>query len=282
MNQAVRAECESYVGRERVVADTIAPETASKLATLLGRRMPAEGLPPTWHWAYFNHGYPVTDAGEDGHERLGLFLPPAPFHRRMWAAGDVTIHRPLQLGLQATRRSIITAVDFKTGKSGDLCFVTVEHSITQGGDSAIDEIHTVVYRDRGLAEKALRGQDDPVPEGFFVHPDMELYFYSALTHNGHRIHWDRGFCRTVEGYPGLVVHGPLMATKLCHSMMDEAEADGSGEATLHRFAFRAQAPVFETTPIRLVVEAGGGEAARKGRVERSDGVTAMTATLGLT
>ena len=279
MNEAVRAECEAYVGREREVTDSMAPETAIKLATLLGRPMPAQGLPPTWHWAYFNHGYPIADAGEDGHERLGLFLPPAPFHRRMWAAGDVTVHRPLRPGTPATRRSIIAAVDFKTGKSGDLCFVTVTHAITHDGANAIDEIQTVVYRDRGLAETALRGPADPVPKGYFVHPDMELYFYSALTHNGHRIHWDRDFCRTIEGYPGLVVHGPLMATKLCHGMIDEAEAQGSGDPSARRFAFRAQAPVFDTTPIRLVMEAGGEEAASKARVERSDGVTAMAATL---
>ncbi|MBP0616898.1 FAS1-like dehydratase domain-containing protein [Jiella mangrovi] len=276
MDAAIKAECEAYVGRERSVTDEMAPETATKLATLLRRSVPEEGLPPTWHWAYFNHGYPIVDAGEDGHEKLGLFLPPAPFHRRMWAAGDVTVRRPLQLGVAATRRSTITAVNFKTGKTGDLCFVTVEHRISQGGETAIDEIQTVVYRDRGLPDAALREADDPVPDGYVVHPDMELFFYSALTHNGHRIHWDRDFCRKVEGYPGLVVHGPLMATKLCDTMIESA---GIATGQPLRFAYRALAPVFDTTPIRLGFETEG--ASREGRVERSDRVTSMKATLTL-
>ncbi|WAP66897.1 FAS1-like dehydratase domain-containing protein [Jiella pelagia] len=278
MDAAIRAECEAYVGRRRSVTDTLAPETAKKLATLLGQPVPDAVLPPTWHWAYFNHGYPIADCGEDGHERLGLFLPPAPFHRRMWAAGDVTVHKPLRLGVEATRQSTIKAVDFKSGKSGDLCFVTVEHAISQSGETAIDEIQTVVYRDRGLPDKALRQPSDPVPAGYFVHRDMELYFYSALTHNGHRIHWDRDFCRMVEGYPGLVVHGPLMATKLCDAMLSRADGGAAlGDKPGCRFAFRALAPVFDTTPIRFVFDADG--AIGDGKVERSDGVTSMKATL---
>ena len=276
MDDAVRAECEAYVGRHREVIDAMAPETAAKLAVLLGAEMPGTGLPPTWHWAYFQRGFPIANQGEDGHEMLGLFLPPAPFHRRMWAAGDVTLHRPMQLSVAATRRSTITGVDFKTGKSGDLCFVTVEHEIIQAGKSVIDEIQTVVYRDRGLPDAALREAKDPVPDGYFVHPDMELFFYSALTHNGHRIHWDRDFCRTVEGYPGLVVHGPLMATKLCDAMLKGAGAE-TGKSL--RFAFRALAPVFDTTPIRLGFDTDGES--RDGRIERSDGVTSMKATLTL-
>ncbi|MEF2554499.1 MaoC family dehydratase N-terminal domain-containing protein [Aurantimonas sp. A2-1-M11] len=269
MDEAIRNACMAYVGRQRVTRDCLAPETAAKHAHVLGVAVPEAVLPPTWHWAHFNHGFPIANQGEDGHERLGLFLPPAPFHRRMWAAGDVTVHRPLRLGVPATRRSTIADVAFKSGKTGALCFVTIAHAISQEDETAIDERQTVVYRDRGLPEKALRAPGEPVPEGYFVHPDMELFFYSALTHNGHRIHWDREFCRDVEGYPGLIVHGPLMATKLSDAM--------AGEAPVRHFAFRALAPVFDTTPIRLVHETSG--ASREGRVERSDGVTAMQATL---
>ncbi|MBO0902169.1 FAS1-like dehydratase domain-containing protein [Jiella sonneratiae] len=276
MDAAIISECQAYVGRRREVTDAMAPEAAKKLAHLLGREAPAATLPPTWHWAYFNHGYPVADAGEDGHERLGLFLPPAPFSRRMWAAGDVAVHRPLRLGVAATRRSTITDVAFKTGRTGDLCFVTVRHAFEQEGGPAIDEIQTIVYRDRGPAEKPLRDESEPVPEGHFVHGDLELYFYSALTHNGHRIHWDRAFCRDVEGYPGLVVHGPLMATKLCDAMLSSAVQP---HARPCRFAFRALAPVFETTPVRLCFETEGAE--RQGRVERCDGIAAIAATLTL-
>ena len=269
MDEAIRKECMAYVGRQREATDSMAPETAAKQAHVLGVAAPEAELPATWHWAYFNHGFPISNQGEDGHERLGLFLPPAPFHRRMWAAGDVTVHRPLRIGVPATRRSTITDVAFKSGRTGDLCFVTVDHAIEQDGGLGVAERQTIVYRDRGLPEKALRAPGDPVPDGYVVHPDMELFFYSALTHNGHRIHWDRNFCREVEGYPGLIVHGPLMATKLCDAM--------AGAASVRRFAFRALAPVFDTTPIRLVHPAAG--TGGEGRIERSDGVISMQATL---
>ena len=269
MDEATRTSCEAHVGRTRVTHDTMAPEAAAKLAVLLGAPPPGGQLPPTWHWAYFNAAIPGADQGYDLHEKLGLFLPPAPFPRRMWAAGDVTMHAPLELGRLATRRSVVEDVAFKSGQSGEMCFVTVRHEIEQGGENRITEKQIVVYRDRGAPETALRGPGDPVPEGYFTHPDGMLFFYSALTHNGHRIHWDRDFCRDTEGYPDLVVHGPLMATELCDAMRD-------GLAPC-RFAFRAQAPVFVTTPVRL--RAGDPGPEREGRIERSDGVVSMKGTL---
>lgn len=269
ITEEIRTACAGHVGRRREVVDTMAPETAEKLRVILAAPPLEGGLPPTWHWAYFNLAVPREAVGHDAHERLGLFLPPAPFDRRMWAAGEVTMRRPLQVGVPARRVSTITDVVFKTGATGDLCFVTVEHEIDQGGARAIDEVQTIVYRDRGLAETALRRPDDPVPDGFVVHPDHKLVAYSAITQNGHRIHWDRDFCRDVEGYPGLVVHGPLMATELCDALRD-------GLAPC-RYAYRATAPVFETSPVRLATGPAGPE--REGRVERSDGVTSMKATL---
>jgi len=268
MDAAIQQECKAYVGRRRVAEDPMPPAPAEKLATILQSGMPADGLPPTWHWVYFTAAVPPADIGHDGHERLGLFLPPAPFQRRMWAAGRIEMHRPLALGLRAQRVSTIEDVTFKTGASGDLCFVTIRHDISQGGQTRITEHQTVVYRDRGLAVSAPRQPDDPVPEGYVVHPDTTLVAYSAVTQNGHRIHWDRHFCRDAEGYPSLVVHGPLMATELCDAMRD-------GLAPC-RFAFRATAPVFDTTPVRLVPGEPGSP--RQGRIERSDGETAMTAT----
>lgn len=266
MDAAIREACEAYVGRRRVTEDLMCPGPAEKLATILGTETPPDGLPPTWHWVYFTAAVPPDDVGHDGHEKLGLFLPPAPFQRRMWASGKVEMRRPLTLGLRAERVSTIEDVTFKTGTSGDLCFVTIRHDIAQGGQTRITERQTVVYRDRGLSVSALRQPDDPVPEGHVVHPDTMLVAYSAVTQNGHRIHWDRDFCRDVEGYPSLVVHGPLMATELCDAMRD-------GLASC-RFAFRATAPVFDTTPVRLIP--GDPGYLRKGRIERSDGETAMT------
>ena len=243
----------------------MAPEAAQRLAVLLDSDMP-EVLPPTWHWAYFASALRSEDIGHDGHEKLGLFMPPAPFARRMRAAGEIAVKRPLDLGVPARRVSTIADVAFKTGKSGPLCFVQVRHEITQAGALAVSELQTIVYRDRGLAERALRNADDPVPEGFRVFPDTQLVAYSAVIQNTHRIHWDRDFCREVEGYPGLVVHGPLLATTLADALLTSP-----GPC---RFAYRAKAPVFETSPVRVIVED------RSARMERSDGVVAMTAELG--
>ena len=259
----IQAACEAHIGRERVIHDSLSPEPAAKLATLLETDLP-DRLPTTWHWAYFNPALKAADVGHDGHERLGLFMPPAPFLRRMWAGGTVEILRPLQLGVPADKRSRIENVAFKTGASGDLCFVTVLHEITQG-DLAIREKQTIVYRDRGMAVAALRAPDDPIPDGYRVMPDTTLLAYSAITQNGHRIHWDRDFCRDVEGYPGLVVHGPLLATLLADTLIPNP-----APAT---FTYRATAPVFETSPFRVVAEGSSA------RIERSDGVTAMEARL---
>lgn len=271
LDDATRAACEAYVGRSRAVEDALSPVLARRLEAVLDREPSAgagDPLPPTWHWAYFADEVQQSDIGPDGHERLGVFLPAVPFPRRMWAASEVTIHAPLVLGEPARRTSTIRAVEFKSGRSGELCFLRIGHEFTQDGALRVAEVQTVVYRERGLPEAALRAPGDPVPEGFFVHEDIQLFRYSAATHNGHRIHWDRAFCREVEGYPDLVVHGPLLATHLA-----EALRAGRQEVPT-RFAFRAVAPVFVTTPIR--VEAGGGA----GRILRSDGREATVAEMG--
>ena len=269
INDDVRAACEACVGRVREVFDTLAPETTERLATLLNASKPREHLPPTWHWAYFNSAIPQSELGEDGHEHKGRFLPPAPFHRRMWAGGEITVYRPLHLEVPAIRRSEVTSVNFKQGRSGAMCFVNVRHSIDQSGSRAIEEDQTIVYRDRGIPDIPLRDQQQKLPDGFFTHPDSQLFFYSALTHNGHRIHWDSVYCREVEGYPDLVVHGPLLATELCDAMREGL--------MVCSFAYRATAPVFATTPVRI--DPGLPGKPREGKILRSDGVTSMVAHL---
>jgi len=251
-----RIACEAAIGRERVIDDSLAPEVAVRLGILLGRPLTGDHLPPTWHWAYFNLGYPQADQGYDLHERTGIFLPAAPFPRRMWAGGSVTMHRPLRLRQPARQRVRVASVEFKEGRSGAMCFVSVDYTVEQADALCIEERRTIVYRDRGAPAQALRQPGDPVPEGFRCYHDGQLFFYSAVTHNGHRIHWDRDFCRQTEGYPDLVVHGPMLATDLCDAMRGE----GPG-----RFTYRAEAPVFVTSPVRI----------EPGRILRSDGVTAM-------
>ncbi len=257
----IQAACLAYIGRQQRQRDTMAPEAAQRLAVLLGCEVP-EVLPPTWHWAYFAAALRSEDIGHDGHEKLGLFMPPAPYARRMWAAGQIDYVRPLRLGVPAERVSTIADVAFKEGASGPLCFVQVDHEISQDEVVVLRERQTVVYRDRGLAVEPLRSDSDPVPEGYRVFPDTMLVAYSSILHNGHRIHWDRDFCRDVEGYPGLVVHGPLLATLLADTICKSAPC---------RFTYRAKAPVFDTSPVR--VRRDGKTAV----IERSDGVIAMEA-----
>lgn len=251
--------CRAFIGRTREVSDSLAPEPAAKLGTLLGRK-PGTHLPVCWHWAYFNLAIPPENVGHDGHERLGLFLPEVPLPRRMWAAGDIELHAPLKLGTPAVQFSTVEDVVFKEGRTGDLCFVTVLHEIDQNGP-ALRERQTIVYRQPGQPEAALRAPNDPIPDGYRTVPDTTLLAYSAVTQNGHRIHWDRDFCRDVENYPDLVVHGPLLATLLAGALAPDP-APG-------RFTYRATAPVFTTSPFRVRAE---------GRIERADGATAMEAT----
>lgn len=271
--------CRSFIGKTREIDDTLAPESAEKLGTLL-QHGPGKHLPLCWHWAYFNKAVPPSRVGHDGHEALGHFLPDVPLPRRMWAAGEITVHSPLVIGLPARRLSTIEDVTFKEGRSGPLCFVTLRHDILQengpphvltGKRGEMTERQTIVYREPGQPEAALRAPDDPVPDGFDTLADTTLMAYSAVTQNGHRIHWDRDFCREVENYPDLVVHGPLLATMLAGRL--------SATPGPCVFRFRALAPVFATTPVRIdLPDTAHGTHLQTANMVRSDGVTAMTAS----
>jgi len=253
--------CRSFIGRTREATESMAPETAAKLAVIL-EALPPEMLPLCWHWAYFNAAIPQQNVGHDGHEALGMFLPDVPLPRRMWAGGDIDVLAPLVLGVPATRQTTIEDVSFKQGSTGDLCFVTLRHDTSQER-LAIRERQTIVYRHPGQPEAALRKSNDPVPVGYRTVPDTTLVAYSAITQNGHRIHWDRDFCRNIENYPDLVVHGPLLATFLAIELEPKPAPC--------RFRYRAKAPVFETSPFQVVKDGNWA------RIVRSDGVVAMSA-----
>ncbi len=271
----IRSACEAHIGSRRASTDAMDPERARAMQGLFDEPPSLEtgdALPPLWHWLYFHDTPRFSELGCDGHEALGRFLPPAPFDRRMWAGGALEFHAPLILGQPAEKESQIASVVFKSGSTGELCFVDVAHRIRQGGAPKITETQTVVYRDKGpaVAMPVWQGGRDG-----WERPDIRLlYRYSALTYNGHRIHYDPDFCRDEEGYPGLVVHGPLLATHLARA----AVAQGQG-AALSTFRFRALAPVFEGVPFRV-----RPTVARPGtlEVERADGITAMRAELGWT
>ncbi len=224
---------------------------------------PSEGdpLPMLWHWLAFLPRVPQRELGEDGHPRLGTFLPPVKLPRRMFAGARLWLQRPLTVGAPLTRRGKVTSVTNKQGRSGQLCFVTVRYEITDGRGGALEEEQDIVYRDASKEVAATRlttpdaaGQRASVPsEPNVAFPDSKgawalqveisstlLFRFSALTYNAHRIHYDRDFARDIEGYPGLVVHGPLQAvllTELCRR--------NAPDNTLHRFSFQAKSPAFD-------------------------------------
>jgi len=243
---------QQWVGKTETHQDIIQPALAGALAATLERATPApgDGLPPLWHWIYFWSVAPQSGLGADGHPQRGGFLPPVPLPRRMWAGGRLTFTAPLVVGSEATRTSRIASVEAKSGATGQLAFVTVRHEIAQEGRIALTEEHDIVYRDLpapGASQPA--GKPAPTDAAFSrdITPDPVLLFrYSALTFNGHRIHYDRSYVTGVEGYPGLIVHGPLIATLL----LDLLHRNMPG-ARVASFAFRAVGPLFDIDPFRV-------------------------------
>jgi len=237
-----------------------------------------DALPPLWHWLYFSEPVRQSDLGPDGHERLGLFLPPVRYPRRMWAASDLRFAAPLVLGRPAERTSAIEDVAFKRGRSGPLCFVTVRHRVTQDGRAAIDEVQTIVYRDASAGSPAggAAQTDSPaMPPGsarVYRIGRTQLFRYSALTFNAHRIHYDVPFAVEAEGYPGLIVHGPLLASL----MFDHGVKRGHGRPP-GRFTFRAEQPVFEDEA--FWTEGEQDDAGVALRVTKAAGGVAMRGTL---
>lgn len=250
-----------WIGRTEEATDILHAERVAALWATLDRAGPAPEvgapLPPLWHWLYFWTIARRTDLGGDGHPRLGGFLPDLAGVRRMWAGSRVTFHRPLPIGATVTRRSTIDDVTEKAGRTGRLVFVTVRHEIGDGDGLAITDHHDIVYR-------ALPGPEEPPPKPPAPAPDQAahvepwtadttlLFRYSALTFNGHRIHYDQPYATGTEGYPGLVVHGPLLAT-----LMAAAAGAIRPERALAHFAFRAMATVFADERFDVMAEPDG-------------------------
>jgi 3-methylfumaryl-CoA hydratase len=209
-----------WTGRPKVESDTLNVRHARLMAATLGLEQASfvEGspLPPLWHWLYFLEGLPPHELGRDGHPARGGFLPPVPLENRMWAGGRVSFAAPLPLGAAVEKHSTVSSVEHKSGRSGDLVFVTVLHEIFHNTVLALSEEHDIVYRNQSKEQSARAQQASEaasVTKPFT--PDSTMLFrYSALTFNGHRIHYDVDYCRNVEGYGNLVIHGPLNATVL--------------------------------------------------------------------
>ncbi len=239
-----------WVGRSETVHDCFNPTPVLALHATLDHPAvpvaPGTPLPPLWHWLYFLPLHRQSEIGADGHAKRGGFLPPVPLPRRMWAGSQFEWHGPLKVGDPVTRTSTIADVTEKEGRSGKLVFVKVRHELRCNGaaDPALTEFHDIVYRDAKQP-----GDVDPPPtaaatgaawQRTVVPDDVLLFRYSALTFNGHRIHYDRQYVTEVEGYPGLIVHGPLIATLLMDLLRRHAP-----DADVASFKFKAVRPTFD-------------------------------------
>ncbi len=274
----------SWIGRSETRHDQIGAQPLLALAATLdlpGSAMPpGTSLPPLWHWLFFLPLQRQSELGPDGHAARGGFLPPVPLPRRMWAGSELEFHSALRVGDVVKRVSTIDDVNVKQGRSGPLVFVKVRHELHQESSNAgidrpaIVEFHDIVYRDvRGTEDIEPSPQPAPASADWqreIVADDTLLFRYSALTFNGHRIHYDWRYATQVEGYPGLVVHGPLIATLLLDLLrreMPDAEVEG--------FRFKALRPTFDGQPFKVcgalepsVGAAGGAAVERAGRSVR--------------
>lgn len=242
-----------WVGRTSTLDDVVSAAPLRLMAATLDRSpegIERQPLRPLWHWLYFLPAERQANIGPDGHPKRGGFLPPVSLPRRMWAGGRLKFLKPLQPGAAIQRMSRIDGVDVKEGRTGSLVFVKVVHQISDAAGVAIHEEHDIVYRDMPApGMPAVPPRPAPTNEQFSrqVAPDPVLLFrYSALTFNGHRIHYDRSYVTQEEGYPGLVVHGPLIATLLLEQLQLEHPA-----ARIEAFEFKAVSPLFDTAPFAV-------------------------------
>ena len=241
------AHLQTWIGKTHTDEDHIAARHACLMAATVDyfatdRIRDGERLPPLWHWLYFLDGLPPSALGRDGHPARGGFLPPVPLANRMWAGSRLWFLATVPIGATVRKTSTILKVAHKAGRSGDLVFVTVQHDLaTLDGEALIREEQDIVYKDPTPPGQKTATAPPPPPVAAHTRsytPTSTLLFrYSALTFNGHRIHYDQDYCREVEGYRNLVVHGPLNATLLA----DYAE-EISGQR-LREFQFRGLAPV---------------------------------------
>jgi len=262
-----------WVGRQQHRVDWINPNHLAAWSATLDRDdpFPREGdpVPAGFHWTLFTPLTRRSDLGHDGHPRRGGFLPPVLLPRRMWAGSRIQFHRPLRVGERVEQASVVQKVEEKSGRAGALVFVTVRHQVSGIAGLAVSEEQDIVYREAPKpGASAPPAVLEPAPGGAWrreiVPDDVLLFRYSALTFNGHRIHYDRRYATTEEGYAGLVVHGPLVATLLLDLLRRQLPA-----ATVERFRFKGLRPTVDTSP--FTVEGGPGDDERHVRLWSTDG-----------
>ena len=250
------AHLQSWSGKIETLNDVVTAAPVRGFSATLDRDDPAPvagtALPPLWHWLYFLPQHQHSELGPDGHARLGGFLPPVPLPRRMWAGGRLqwVAENPLRVGDAVRRVSRIESVTHKAGRSGDLLFVLVKHEIHNATGLALQEEHDIVYRAAAqpgdLAPPPMPAEKNALWQREIKADDVLLFRYSALTFNSHRIHYDRQYVTEVEGYPGLIVHGPLIATLLVDLVRRQVPA-----GFIKSLTFKAVRPSYDLHPFKL-------------------------------
>jgi 3-methylfumaryl-CoA hydratase len=266
---------EQWVGRTQTALETISPVQVRQIAATLDDAVRSENpavsaLPAGWHWAYFNPAELQSGLGPDGHPKRGDFLPPVELPRRMWAGSRMTWTRAFSVGAEVSKKSEILKVSRKSGRTGEMVFVTVGHTYSDQHGLLLNEEHDIVYRESQSADEKSALADlakrigpwqaaAPVFERTGEHTKavtadaVMLFRYSAATFNGHRIHYDVDYCRDIEGYPGLVVHGPLIATLL----LGYVENDIAPGRRIRTFEFRATKPTYDLGGFHLHASKNG-------------------------
>jgi len=279
------AELEKWVGKTETISGEITPVPMAELAATLDLEAPipkpGDSLPPLWHWLYFSSIHRQSALGPEGHALRGGFLPPVPLPRRMWAGGRFLFHHALVVGARYTRTSRILDVREKEGRTGPLVFVVVRHEIGNAEGLALIEEQDIVYREHPkMGDLVPAPQTAPTDAKWerTIRPDSVLLFrYSALTFNAHRIHYDDRYATEIEGYPGLVVHGPLIATLLIDIVRRQMP-----QARIAEFRFRAVSALFDTGPFSVCgkPESDGKTLSLWARDESGGLATTASATIG--
>lgn len=269
----------TWIGRERVKTDVVTPRLAMGLNAVFdvsGELADGDAAPAGIHWCLAPDIVPMSQLGPDGHPARGDFLPPVPFPRRMWAGGELMSQGDFKVGDTVSRHSVIEDVLLKSGRSGEMIFVTVRHEYSTARGVALNERQDIVYRQMDTQKPAgsiaTPGDKPAADRTLSIFGDSVLLFrYSAITFNGHRIHYDQPYVTDEEGYPALIFHGPLQASYLLRMAIDGVNR----EAPLN-FAFRSVSPLFGGEAITLNAKTDGTETQLW--VSNAAGVTTMTAT----
>ncbi len=261
INAETTAPISDWIGKSERVTDTVTPRLSFSLRAMLDHERfddRSRALPQLGHWLLAPAIVPQAQLGADGHPAVGGFLPPVSLPRRMWASSKVEFLNPLPIGSEVVRVSTIKSVSEKSGSTGKLIFVEIDHKYLVAGVAAVVETQTIVYREAGAAGKPAATLEQP-SEGWNLQTvalptSTFLLRYSALTSNIHRIHYDRPYATGTEGYPNLIVHGPLLATLLVNLI-----AEKHGDDPLRAFNFRAVSPAYGDEPITLAAKHDGAE-----------------------